>query len=971
MKRTLAILLVISMLVCMLPAFSLGITAAEEPEDISGLNATLYQLKCADGVNNQRPEDFEAIIQGKNGRGADRSYNDSKHFDASIDTLLYCSKEWSEYTGQTVTEFGTIDKNGYILKWEGTITATESGTYYLVGRKIDNGFVAFIDDNGDGEIQDNEKFYEYWAENHWFDGSEDRLVTDLGGFSLEAGVPTKAVFWYLEMDGGDVCAINASKNADGSDDKSFGDQGLSLSLTRTCYISNIVINHDRINNVLPAGVRGGACTDAGHLDGEGNHSSGNCSSAADAGNHLYDSTIDAIKNQMLDLGTIKVANFERSSLNGLSKYGWRYEDGLILFEGYMTPTTTGTYQFGTSSVDNCLMIEINTNTTGEGDPVWTRAYEFWAGKVWNDSTKTYYDKTVDLVKDTSYQIRVAYLEVDGGEGLTTLVKIDGEEQALPTAVAFTTEKPTAPVKPSVINLFDDTQTWHYKLSGETNEFQIRDNAWMTDDAVYGTWATTDGYFGCWNGSEDNPVNNQSIWAVTEFEVADVSEYEGYELMAQVTWDDNIRMYVNGTLVQVELGWSNGVPTWSLGEEATDLLKNGTNTIAIKLVQGWGGFSVSVRSLYLTLDENTNNPYVFKYTDKNGVVQDGRIRTADQWLAYVADVNARGKTSSGSDRISIEADLDFDGKEWITINEYTGRIFGNGYTFSNITATATADATGGMQHVGMVFNALTNGGGNGLLVDLNFDNCTFTVNGTNGADRSKYVIAGMIAGVADRGRIENVTVSNSTLAGTAGAAAGIAGKLQWSYNDNGVYAENCGVINTTITATALASASVVYARYGDRANLGHLYVEDVTLSAPKTAAGFVETWDGNNTRHYATTFEGTNRFGQTMTPSGEYQFFWQTRDAGNGNVDVRIICVTTEEWLKAAESAKVTLTLTDGTTPKSAQVTPDTFYQSVTATSNGVTDVYTGGEGTVIFGWVIKGVPADYATNGNPPTASFN
>ena len=741
----------------------------------------------------------------------------------------------------------------------------------------------------------------------------------------------------------------------------------------TRYISNNVINHDRINNILAAGVKGGEpCDDNSHWNSEHTvHESGNCSSAADTNNHKFDATFEAIKAEMMDLGSITVANFERSSLNGLSKYGWRYEDSMIVFDGYMTPAASGTYQFGTSSVDNCLVIDINTNTTGEGDPVWTRAYEFWAGKVWNDRSKTYSTATVDLEKDVSYQIRVVYLEIDGGEGLSTLVKIDGDEQELPTAVAFTTEKPTAPVKPSVINLFDASQSWYYKKSGDNNAFQIRDNAWMTDDTVYGEWEITDGNFGVWNGSEDNPRNNQSLWAVTEFEVADVSEYEGYELMAQVTYDDNVRYYVNGKLVQVELGWSNGTPTLSFGEEATELLKTGTNVIAIKLVQGWGGFSTSFRSLYLTLDDNTNNPYEFHYVDKNGVNQDGRIDTADEWLAYVADANARGKSGNRNDRISIEADLDFDGKDWTPLNDYVGRIFGNGHIFSNITYTATADATSGTKTVGMMFNVLSNGDGNGLLYDLTFDNCTFTVNATNGADRNNYVVAGMVAGLVDRGRIENVVVKNSTLNGNAAAAAGIAGIVSWSYNNNGVYAENCGIINTTINATTLAGGAIVYAKYGDRVNLGHLYIEDVTLNAPKTAAGYVEKWDNDNVRHYGTTFAGTNLFGQTLKADGEYEFFWQTRDAGNGNVDVRIICVTTEAWLAAANSVEVTLTLTDGTTPKSTVVTPENFFETIKATANGVTDVYAGTDGTVMFGWVIKGVPAAYATETYAPTAVFN
>ena len=84
MKRTLAIILVLAMLVCMLPAFSLGITAEEHEQNISGLNAQLYQLKGLSGAFNWNSGLLDDIIP--NAWSEERcSYEDAQHFDASID----------------------------------------------------------------------------------------------------------------------------------------------------------------------------------------------------------------------------------------------------------------------------------------------------------------------------------------------------------------------------------------------------------------------------------------------------------------------------------------------------------------------------------------------------------------------------------------------------------------------------------------------------------------------------------------------------------------------------------------------------------------------------------------------------------------------------------------------------------------------------------------------------------------------
>ncbi len=905
-----------------------------------GLVAKVYQLQSKPDVDQFNKDHYFDIIGTTTGEGHHVSFDDVQRFSSSIDQLLAISK--TVETDVAVTGIAPpLGRDGYITKWTGTVTAAADGTYYLVGHKVDNGFAMFVDQNGNGVFEDNELFYDYWAANHWFDAAGSTLVTNKGGFTLKAGEKTAVQMWYLEMGGGEGLEINASTNADGSGDKSFADAGFTFDLKRTTYTSQLAVNHDRINAVLPAGA-----------------TSGNNADAANAGNHKYNESIAALKNEMFYLGSTIVPNYETEAFESFRKLGIRWDDFLVEYSGYVTATTGGEYQFGTSKVDNCLMVEI------EIDGTWTRVYEFFAAGIWNDAGETFSDTKVTLEEMETYPIRVTFLEINGGEVIESKIKVNGETKSLKdSGLVFTTDIPED-VKVPTIKIFDETKQWYYTTSGETNETQIRDNAWMTDIAVYGAWdKTAMPITGEIWGTNDGGTTKQSLWAVTTFDIESLEAIAGYELMCRMDWDDNIRLYINGKLINVELGWSNGTATWSLAEEAADILVEGENTVAMKLVQGWGGASVNFHQLTLEYADNGNDPYDFKYIDKDGNRQDGRITTADEWLAYVADVNAKGKDNTRQDRISIEADLDFTGKTWVALDAYIGRIYGNGYTFSNITYTAKANAKEATEGkpIGLFCNSLTNHYDTGLIYDLNFENCTLIVNASEGGTKETSVIAGIVCGEVNRGCIENVTVSNSKILGNASIAGGIAGVASWNYDQKGAHVENCAVIDTQIIAKSVAGGILGYARGGDRVLLGNAYVENVAIKADTASLTVGANWGwGENIGLISLTTEGENKVYKTLSSEGEdYKIFFQTRAAEDGKSDVRIIVVAKKSWVEAQDAISAKIAFTAGETTKSTEQTVSTAYAKVTANGDGVTEVYTGDANTVIFGFVITDVPAEF------------
>ena len=196
MKKTLAILLAIAILACSIPAFTLVSYADGEDENIDGLNAKIYQLVAKPEVMPYNHDRYYDIVGTTSGRDPRCSFDDTVRFANALPTLMKTSKVDPTHNA---TGLGGLDgifgADGYLMKWEGTVTAATTGDYTFVGRKIDNGFLAFVDQNGNGTFEANEVYYDYASPNHWFDGGEDRLVSQQGAFHLEAGVATAIQTW--------------------------------------------------------------------------------------------------------------------------------------------------------------------------------------------------------------------------------------------------------------------------------------------------------------------------------------------------------------------------------------------------------------------------------------------------------------------------------------------------------------------------------------------------------------------------------------------------------------------------------------------------------------------------------------------------------------------------------------------------------------------------------------------------------
>ena len=369
MKKLLSIVLVTAMVL------SLGaISVFADTAVAYGINATKYENTTYVG------------IMGEDFYGATTSYDNNKKFDASIDKLIANSNK-SDPEKTTRVEAGSAD--WYIFKWTGTMTASTAGTYTLIGRKIDNGFVMFVD---------GVKVYEYWGASHWFDGANDRQVSNEASFTMTAGQTANVEIYFMELGGGDALEIFATTTPDDPNSGKNINDVFSFDLNKTTYTQKPGFQNSVPNGVGTDGNNGAQCVTE---------------------NFKFDETIKGIMDTVVATETKVVTNFKDDGKFGGDWY-------IVKYTGYMVPKTSGTYTFGASKMDNGFVLKIDG----------TKVYEMWANAIWNDNgSGNTYPATIELEAGKAYKLEAYFMELEGGEALEVNCTVDGT--TLPIEDAFT------------------------------------------------------------------------------------------------------------------------------------------------------------------------------------------------------------------------------------------------------------------------------------------------------------------------------------------------------------------------------------------------------------------------------------------------------------------------------------------------------------------------------------------------------
>lgn len=333
---------------------------------------------------------------------------------------------------------------------------------------------------------------------------------------------------------------------------------------------------------------------------------------------------------------------------------------------------------------------------------------------------------------------------------------------------------------------------------------------------------------------DGTQDKAYLWVAKEFTIDDINSVKGKNLLTNMYFDDDIKLYVNGTLVFSNTGWNDGYTTYKLAEKAEDVLKSGKNIIAASLHQHTGGyeFDMSLK----TEEPNALTNLLFPVH--------AYVGTEQELKDYIATVNL-GYQTTRLTTLTITKDIKVTG-DWtpITVN-YTGTINGNNKTISGITY--VTDATSG--NFGLIANKFGNDNNEkGTAKDLILKDCVIIAKSTSG-----YV--GGIVGYVDRGRAYNCTVDNVTVIGNT-FAGGVVGGAAWAsdkVNDVDIIKlEDNTVKNTTVVAVGTdgVAGGIVGKEEGDnKASLGNYVVNDVTLQGKTTGAAVgkeqVESIVGDN------------------------------------------------------------------------------------------------------------------------------
>ncbi len=420
MKKTLATILTTATVLSMASAFS--VSAAESTTTVDGLSQTSYQL-VADTAN---WDDAYKKIFGNDGDGALAEYRNMHRFDQTIDELMTYSRKTNgeavktdnfQLTNDSLATgtLGAPNGNNYMLNWKGKMTASKDLTFTLVANKIDNGFVFEMEGT---------RYFEYWGSSHWLNSDQTDLASDLGAITVKAGESYDVDIWFLELVGGDALEVGGYESGS-TTFKSLADLGLTFDLSVNCY-------HNKAD-------RWGAPGETGHpyvkvFQAAGDDLQGGDNSQCGPDTAYYDETIEGLLATSQQIGgTVVTPTITPWSPAPAD------ESYINLYEGTFTVAETGYYLFGTTKVDNGLMIQVDN----------TRVYELWAERTYNNASETWYTSSIKLEAGKTYKITAAYMERDGGDAVKPVVKYSATEdftgataKAIEQVLAFKTTVPT-------------------------------------------------------------------------------------------------------------------------------------------------------------------------------------------------------------------------------------------------------------------------------------------------------------------------------------------------------------------------------------------------------------------------------------------------------------------------------------------------------------------------------------------------
>ncbi len=382
-----------------------------------------------------------------------------------------------------------------------------------------------------------------------------------------------------------------------------------------------------------------------------------------------------------------------------------------------------------------------------------------------------------------------------------------------------------------------------------------------------------------------------------------------------------------------------------------------------------------------------------------------VSTAAELQAVIAEINSGAKPTTTN--ITLTDDIDcssISAADWKPLVNYAGVFDGAGHTISNLSdAVVVANNNDQSVDAGKGNNFYRYSGVDAFpdpVTENLYGKCAFavlavsltgtvkdlTVSGGSMSlqatfNKNNLMDLAYLVGYADGATFENITatdISVSTIGtginenqGYMGYTAVIAGRVTGDVTFKNVVVTDSCTVNTSDTPrmdaaellgcydgydtvvfdNCSADASVTVCTSSD-----HVFMWTNGVRCDGVAGDIVKYFDEN----------ANVIFRSRLSVEGEadYNFYYQTRTNldDSSKTDYRIICVANTEWVTSTNKVKVAVTFSNGVQgeEKSGEMEATVAYNTVVAEGNGYIDQYVAADGAVVFGWVIVGVPADYA-----------
>lgn len=156
------------------------------------------------------------------------------------------------------------------------------------------------------------------------------------------------------------------------------------------------------------------------------------------------------------------------------------------------------------------------------------------------------------------------------------------------------------------NFIRQYATWEYIQSADLNNTP---DGWKTGEDTSDKWKSAQTPFGDRN---IDGINWKTDWSGAknaiilrrEFTVDDLDKFKGAPLIANMTYDDDIKIYINGKQVFADSGWIDSYMEIELAQDASEVLVEGTNIIAISLCNTAGGRQIDLALYSYEMPEET-------------------------------------------------------------------------------------------------------------------------------------------------------------------------------------------------------------------------------------------------------------------------------------------------------------------------------------------------------------------------------